>query len=282
MYRVREISKLNPVHLEMFRSCSVKALRDKKGKERIVALTAYDFPFARILDEVGVDIILVGDSLGMVLLGYDSTVRVTMREMIHHTKAVSRAVKHSFLVGDMPFSSYHLSTEQAFRNAKRFLQEGGADAVKLEGGKKVQKIVTTLVRGGIPVMGHLGMTPQTATFLGGYKVQGREPKKAKEILEDAERLEDAGIFALVLECVPRGLAERITKKISCPTIGIGAGPKTDGQILVLHDLLGFEGAVHPRFVRRYAEFEKLAIQAFTRYAADVRSGAFPSPQESFE
>ncbi len=261
---------------------TVKAIQDKKGKEKITALTAYDFPYARMLDEIGIDIILVGDSLGMVLLGYESTVPVTMREMLHHTKAVGRATKKSLVVGDMPFSSYHLSSEQAFRNAKRFLQEGGADAVKLEGGKKVSKTVSTLVRGDIPVMGHLGMTPQTATFLGGYKVQGREAKKAKEIYEDSLRLEDAGVFALVLECIPRKLAEKITKKISCPTIGIGAGPQTDGQILVLHDMLGFDAPFHPRFVRRYAEFQKLAIQAFTRFAADVRSGSFPSRDESFE
>ena len=261
---------------------TVKTILQKKNKEKIAALTAYDFPFARILDEVGVDIILVGDSLGMVLLGYDSTVRVTMREMIHHTKAASRAVKRALLVGDMPFGSYQSSVDQAYRNARRFLQEGGADAVKLEGGGPVAKTIQKLVRSSIPAMGHLGMTPQTATSLGGYKVQGREPKQAKQILEDAQRLEDAGIFSLVLECVPHRLAERITRKISCPTIGIGAGPGTDGQILVLHDLLGFEGAVHPRFVRRYAEFEKEAKQAFGRYLKDVRSGAFPSLQESFE
>ena len=261
---------------------TVKAIREKKGKEKIAALTAYDFPFARILDEVGVDILLVGDSLGMVLLGYDSTLPVTMREMLHHTKAVSRAVKHSLVVGDMPFGSYHSSTDQAFRSARRFIQEGGADSVKLEGGGAVIATVKALVAGGIPVMGHLGMTPQTATLLGGYKVQGREPKQARQILEDAERLEDAGIFSLVLECVPYRLAERITKKVSCPTIGIGAGPKTDGQILVLHDLVGFEGKVRPRFVRRYAEFEKEARKAFAHYLQDVRSGNFPSLKESFE
>lgn len=261
---------------------TVKSIRQKKGKEKIVALTAYDYPFARILDGAGVDIILVGDSLGMVVLGYDSTLPVTMREMIHHTKAVSRAVKRALVVGDMPFGSYQISTERAFRNAKRFIQEGGADAVKLEGGEPAVKTVKTLSRQGIPVMGHLGMTPQTATLLGGYKVQGREPKAARKIFDDALRLEEAGIFSLVLECVPYRLAQRITQKISCPTIGIGAGPKTDGQILVLHDLLGFEGTVHPRFVRRYAEFEKEAMLAFSRYASDVRSGSFPSPKESFE
>jgi len=261
---------------------TVKAVREKKGKEKIVALTAYDYPFARILDEAGVDIILVGDSLGMVVLGYDSTLPVTMREMIHHTKAVSRAVKRALVVGDMPFGSYQISTEHALRSAKRFIQEGGADAVKLEGGEPVVKTVKTLSRQGIPVMGHLGMTPQTATLLGGYKVQGREPKAARKILDDALRLEEAGVFSLVLECVPHRLAQRITQKISCPTIGIGAGPKTDGQILVLHDLLGFVGAVHPRFVRRYAQFENEARKAFSRYASDVRSGSFPNLKESFE
>lgn len=261
---------------------TVKAIREKKGREKIAALTAYDFPFARILDEAGMDIILVGDSLGMVLLGYNSTVRVTLREMVHHTKAVSRAVKRALVASDMPFGSYQGSVDQAYRSARRLIQEGGAEAVKLEGGETVVKQVKALVRAGIPVMGHLGMTPQTATLLGGYKVQGRGPKASQKILEDAQRLDEAGIFSLVLECVPWRLAERITKKISCPTIGIGAGPKTDGQILVLHDLLGFEGVVHPRFVRRYAAFEKEAQEAFSRYLTDVRSGRFPSLKESFE
>ncbi len=260
---------------------SIKSIREKKGKEKIAVLTAYDFPFAKMLDETGIDIILVGDSLGMVLLGYESTLPVTMREMIHHTKAVSRAAKRPLVVSDMPFGSYD-SVERASRNARRFIQEGGADAVKLEGGESVATIVKALVRSGIPVMGHLGMTPQSATQLGGYKVQGREPQQAQKISEDAQLLEEAGIFSLVLECVPHRLAEKITKKISCPTIGIGAGPKTDGQVLVLHDLLGFEGSVHPRFVRRYAEFEKEARKAFSRYIADVRSGSFPSLKESFE
>ena len=261
---------------------TAQSIREKKGREKIVSLTAYDFPFARILDEAGADIVLVGDSLGMVLLGYDSTLPVTMREMIHHSKAVSRAVKQALIVGDMPFGSYQGLADRALRNGWRFIKEGGADAVKLEGGKRVVKTIEKMVRTGIAVMGHLGMTPQTATLLGGYKVQGREPKVAREILDDATRLEEAGVFSLVLECVPWRLAGRITKKISCPTIGIGAGPKTDGQILVLHDLLGFKGKVHPRFVRRYAEFEKEARRAFSRYAADVRSGTFPSLKESFE
>lgn len=261
---------------------TVKSIRDKKGKEKITALTAYDFPFARILDESGIDIVLVGDSLGMVLLGYESTVRVTMREMIHHTKAVSRAVKRALIVGDMPFGSYQGSAERAYRSAHRFIQEGGADAVKLEGGESVIKTVEKLIRSSIPVMGHIGMTPQTASQLGGYKVQGKEPKQAKQILEDAEKLDQAGVFSLVLECVPHSLAERITKKVTCPTIGIGAGPKTDGQILVLHDMLGFEGPFHPRFVRRYGKFEKEARQAVGHYQRDVKSGSFPSLKESFE
>ena len=261
---------------------TVKSIHDKKGKEKIVALTAYDFPFARILDETGVDLILIGDSLGMVLLGYESTLRVSLREMLHHTKAVSRAVKRALVVSDMPFGSYQASADQAFRSAKRLIQEGGAEAVKLEGGGPIIKTVKTLVKASIPVMGHLGMTPQNATSLGGYKVQGREPKQARQILDDAVRLEEAGVFSLVLECVPRRLAERITQKLSCPTVGIGAGPKTDGQILVLHDLLGFQNSVHPRFVRPYADFEEAARKAFSRYAADVRSGSFPSLRESYE
>lgn len=261
---------------------SIKSIRDKKGKEKIACLTAYDFPFARILDESGIDILLVGDSLGMVLLGYESTVPVTMRDMLHHSKAVSRAVKKSLVITDMPFGSYQKSVDQAYRNARRLLQEGGADGVKLEGAGPFVKTVEKLVRSGIPVMGHVGMTPQTATSLGGYKVQGKTPQQAKKILEDAQELEQAGIFSLVLECVPNGLAEKITQKVSCPTIGIGAGPRTDGQILVLHDLLGFESPVRPRFVRKYAHFENLAKRAFARYLQDVRSGSFPSLSESFE
>lgn len=261
---------------------TVKSIRERKGQGKIVALTAYDFPFARLLDESGVDIVLVGDSLGMVVLGYDSTLPVTMRDMLHHAKAVSRAVKRALVVGDMPFGS-SLAEDQALRNAKRFIQEGGVTAVKLEGGEeRAAKIVKTLVRSGIPVMGHIGMTPQAASALGGYKVQGRIPKEAKKILEESQRLEDAGVFSLVLECVPSRLAGKVTKKLSVPTIGIGAGPKTDGQILVLHDLLGFEGGVKPRFARRYAEFEKLAREAFSHYMKDVRSGAFPSAKESFQ
>ncbi len=260
---------------------TAKAVQDKKKKrEKIVVLTAYDFPFAKILDEAGLDIILVGDSLGMVLLGFDSTVPVTMRHMLHHTRAVSRAVKRAMVVADMPFGSYD-TVERALRNAKLLMKEGGADAVKLEGGRKIEKQVHALVQAGIPVMGHLGMTPQTAGLLGGYRVQGKNKKQAAEILKDAVLLEKLGVFSLVLECVPLDLGAKVTNRVSCPTIGIGAGPKTDGQVLVLHDLLGFESPVKPRFVRRYAAFSKQARRAVDAYRKDVLNGRFPNSKESF-
>lgn len=260
---------------------TVKAIRDKKSRgEKITALTAYDFPFARVLDEEGIDIILVGDSLGMVLLGYDSTVPVAMREMLHHTKAVSRAVKRGLVVGDMPFGSYD-SVERALRNGKRFLKEGAADAVKLEGGEVIGDEVRALVRAGVPVMGHLGMTPQTANQLGGYRVQGKEKDQAERIFRDAVLLDGLGVFALVLECMPAALAARITRKVKCPTIGIGAGAKTDGQILVLHDMLGFKSGVHPKFVRLYADLEAQMRRAVASYRRDVVKGRFPSKEESY-
>ncbi len=260
---------------------TVKAIYDrKKKKEKIVVLTAYDALLARILDEQGVDIVLVGDSVGMVLLGFESTVPVTMRDMLHHTKAVSRGIKHSLVVSDMPFGSYD-TVERALRNAKRLIQEGSADAVKLEGGQRVEKQVQALVRGGFSVMGHLGMTPQTASQLGGYRVQGRDKKHAEQILKDALLLDRLGVFSLVLECVPAALAQKITQKVKCPTIGIGAGPKTDGQVLVTHDMLGFSSSVHPRFVRRYAALEAQIKHAVSEYRKDVLSSRFPSKQESF-
>ncbi len=260
---------------------TVKSIYDKKKKkEKITALTAYDALLARILDEQEIDIILVGDSVGMVLLGYDTTVPVTMREMLHHTKAVSRGVKHALIVADMPFGSYD-TVERALRNAKRFIQEAGANAVKLEGGQRVQKQIHALVQNGFPVIGHLGMTPQTASQLGGYRVQGRDKKHADEILKDALLLDRLGVFSLVLECVPAALAQKITKKIKCPTIGIGAGQKTDGQVLVTHDMLGFSSSVHPRFVRRYAALEAQIKHAVSEYRKDVLNGRFPSKKESF-
>lgn len=260
---------------------TAKTIYDKKkNKEKIVALTAYDFPSARILDEGGVDIVLVGDSLGMVLLGYENTLPVTMRDMLHHTRAASKAVKRALLVADMPFGSYDTAA-RALRNAKRFLKEGGADAVKLEGGEKIREKLKALIGAGVPVMGHLGMTPQTAGLLGGYRVQGKEKREAEKIIRDALLLDHLGVFAMVLECVPSSLAERITRRVKCPTIGIGAGVKTDGQILVLHDMLGFKSDVHPRFVRRYEHLEAVIRKAVEAYRKDVLAGRFPAAQESY-
>ena len=255
--------------------------RKQKEKRKITVLTAYDYPFAKLVDEAGMDIVLVGDSLGMVCLGYESTLPVTMREMIHHVKAVSRAVRHALIVADMPFGSYQ-GVEGSLRNARRFIKDSGAQAVKLEGGKRVLTQVKALVRAGIPVMGHLGMTPQSVSELGGYKVQGRTTAEQERILGEARELEDAGIFSLVLECVPSSFARRLTKVLKIPTIGIGAGPDTDGQVLVLHDLLGFESQVKPRFVRQYADLNRTIRKALRDYREDVLEGKFPSKEESFK
>ena len=262
---------------------TVKDILNRKQKERkkIVALTAYDFPFAKLVDQAGVDIVLVGDSVGMVCLGYTSTVPVSMRQMLHHTQAVSRAVQRALIVADMPFGSYQ-TTASALRNARRFLKEGGAEAVKLEGGKRILPQVKALVQGGVPVMGHLGMTPQTAVELGGYKVQGKTIDEAKRIFDEAKALQKAGVFSVVLECIPQKLAGRITKALRIPTIGIGAGARADGQVLVLHDLLGLESSVHPRFARRYANLSRVVSGALYQYREDVLKGKFPSKSESFE
>lgn len=253
----------------------------KAAKEKIAVLTAYDFPMARTLDEAGVDVILVGDSLGMVVLGYSSTVPVTMRDMLHHTRAVSRAVKRSLVVADMPFGSYD-TAERALRNALRLIKEGGADAVKLEGGQLIKQQVMALVKAGIPVMGHVGLTPQTASSLGGYQVQGRGAKQAEKILKEARLLDACGVFSIVLECVPAALTKKITRSVQCPTIGIGAGVHADGQVLVLNDMLGLESLVRPKFVRRYADIGALASKAASAYIRDVKTSKFPSAQESFE
>lgn len=260
---------------------TIKAILDKKKRgEKISVLTAYDYPFARMLDECGLDIVLVGDSLGMVVLGYDRTVPVTMREMLHHTKAVSRAVSKALVIGDMPFGSY-VTPEKAVRNALRFMKEGSTDAVKLEGGFSVEAQVRALVHAGIPVMGHLGMTPQTASQLGGYKVQGKNPEDSERIVQEAKLLEDLGVFGIVLECVPAALAEKITASMTCPTIGIGAGSKTDGQVLVLHDMLGIASKVSPKFVKAYARLEDEIRRAVNAYREEVKSGKFPSGKESY-
>ncbi len=259
-----------------------KSIFDKKAKkEKITVLTAYDFPTARIVDEAGVDVVLVGDSLGMVILGCENTVAVTLRDMLHHTRAVARAVKQALVVADMPFGSYD-NPERALRSALRLMKEAGANAVKLEGGRSVEKQVAKLLKAGVPVMGHVGMTPQTAGGLGGYKVQGRDKKQAARILKDAKCLDGLGVFAVVLECVPALLAAKITKQVKCPTIGIGAGVETDGQVLVLHDMLGIESGVHPRFVRRYVQLEQTIRKAAQHYIRDVRTGQFPSKEESFQ
>ncbi len=262
---------------------TVVTLKEKKEKkEKIIALTAYDYITSRILNAVGIDLILVGDSLGMVVLGYKNTVPVTMEEMIHHTKAVSRGNDTALLVGDMPFMSYQESISGAIKNAGRFIKEGGCEAVKLEGGEEIADKVEALVEAGIPVLGHIGLKPQSIYQMGGYKVQGKDKGEAKKILDEAKILEEVGAFALVLECVPKDLAKKITQKLSIPTIGIGAGPFCDGQILVSHDLLGLYEHFKPKFVRHYAELNKVMRQAFRQFSDDVKSGGFPSDEESFK
>jgi len=257
-------------------------LKKKQQNEPITMLTAYDFPMASQIDEAGVDIILVGDSLAMVVLGYDSTLPVTMEDMLHHSKAVSRAVKRALVIGDMPFMSYQVSTEKAVENAGRFLKEAGCDAVKLEGGKNVVDKIEAIVKAGIPVMGHIGLTPQSATALGGYKVQGKDLNSAKELIEDAISICDAGVFAIVLECVPDELARVITQKVKVPTIGIGAGPYCDGQVLVTNDLLGLYEKFIPSFVKRYINLAPEIKKALSSYVSEVKERKFPSEKHSFK
>ncbi len=253
----------------------------KKRGEKITMLTAYDYSTALKVDEAGIDIILVGDSLGMVILGYDSTLPVTMEDMIHHTKAVSRAAKHAMVIGDMPFMSYHASTDDAVYNAGRFLKEAGAHGIKLEGGREISNVVSRISAAGIPVMAHLGLTPQAIHKLGGYRVQGRDKGDASRILEDAKILEDAGAFSLVLECVPETLAREITESLNIPTIGIGAGVHCDGQVLVVNDMLGLYEKFTPKFVKKYADLDLVLKNAFKHYIDDVKSGAFPGDEHSF-
>jgi 3-methyl-2-oxobutanoate hydroxymethyltransferase len=253
----------------------------KKAGGKIVMLTAYDAGFGRLLDENDIDLILVGDSLGMVLLGYDSTVPVTMAEMIHHARAVQHGVRRAVLVGDMPFLSYQVEIRQAVANAGRFLKEAGCDAVKLEGGLEMCETVAAIVRAGIPVMGHIGLTPQTAGSLGGYKVQGRDAESARRLLAQARALAEAGVFALVLECIPDKLAAAITEAVPIPTLGIGAGPHCDGQVLVTHDLLGMSGKPVPGFVKQYANLAPTMQSAIVAYRDEVRTGAYPDAGHSF-
>ncbi len=253
----------------------------KRKGEPITVVTAYDFPTARFADQAGVEILLVGDSVGTVVLGYDSTLPVTMADMLHHTRAVSRAKPSAMVIGDMPFMSYQASTEQAVLNAGRMIQEGGADAIKLEGGARVADAVKRIVEAGIPVMGHLGLTPQSVLAFGGYKVQARGEADQERLLADARMLEAAGCFALVLEGIPAKLGALVSRELHIPTIGIGAGVQCDGQVLVTHDLLGLYLGHTPKFVRRYAELGDATRDAFARYVADVKSRTFPSDAESY-
>ena len=253
----------------------------KQRAEKIVMITAYDYPTACLVDEAGVDVVLVGDSLGMVVLGYETTLPVTLEEMIHHTRAVARGVQRALLTVDMPFMTYQTGPADALRNAGRLLQEAGAMAVKLEGGIEICPQVQALVAAGIPVIGHLGLTPQSIHIFGGYKLQGRDEVSARKMLADANALEEVGAFAVVLECIPEDLASKITASLSIPTIGIGAGSHCDGQVLVLHDMLGIAGKVKPRFVKQYAQLGVAIREAVEEYAHEVREGKFPSPEHSF-
>jgi len=261
---------------------SIPEILGRKGKgPKLTMLTAYDYPTARIVDQAGIDLILVGDSLGMVCLGYRDTVPVTMEEMVHHTAAVARGVERAVVVGDLPFLSYQVSAEDAVRNAGRLFKEARADCVKLEGGRSQADKVAAIVRAGIPVMGHIGLTPQTATQLGGFKVQGKDPAAAQALIDDARALQDAGAFALVIECVPTSLGTRITEAVSIPTIGIGAGPHCDGQVLVLHDLVGLFDRFVPKFVKRYANLSAEMAKAIAEYREEVLAGAFPAKEHEF-
>jgi 3-methyl-2-oxobutanoate hydroxymethyltransferase len=247
----------------------------------ITMVTAYDYPTARLVDEAGIDTVLVGDSAANVVLGYADTIPVTVDELLHHTRAVRRGVRRALLIGDMPFMSYNVSLEQAIGNAGRFLKEASAEAVKVEGGGWVAKTVAAMVNAGIPVVGHLGLTPQTASMLGGYRVQGRTAESARKIVEDALRLQDAGAFLLVLECVPDRLGELISKKLEIPVIGIGAGANTDGQVLVFHDLVGIQSGFAPKFVKRYAGVGDEIRSAVARYCQEVKERAFPAEEHCF-
>ena len=262
---------------------TTRTLREKKERgEPITMLTAYDYPTAQVMDQAGVDSILVGDSLAMVVLGYENTLPVTMEEMLHHCRAVSRGANTALLVGDMPFMSYQVSVEDAVRNAGRFLQQGNMDAVKLEGGRERIEAIRVITGAGIPVMGHLGLTPQSVNQLGGFRAQGKTAVAAKRLLEDALLLEEAGCFSIVLESVPAPLAELVSQRLHIPTIGIGAGVGCDGQVLVTHDLLGLFDRFTPKFVKKYADFHTAMQNAFANYLEDVQTKAFPTVEHSID
>ena len=263
------------------RKLTIPDIRNRKNATPIAEVTAYDYPWARLADQAGMDIVLVGDSLGMVVLGYTDTVSVTMEEMIHHTRAVVRGVEHALVVTDMPFGSCSSSIPAAIDNAVRLLKEGRADAVKVEGGVAMARTVAALVAAGIPVQGHIGLTPQTATSLGGFKVQGKSAQAARQLIDDALALEAAGCFSIVLEAIPAPLAEHITGRLAIPTIGIGAGPDCDGQVLVIHDLVGLYDRFTPKFVKQYARINEPVGEALRQYREEVQNRAFPTAAHSF-
>ena len=261
---------------------TINDLREMKANgEKIPMITSYDYTSARIVDDTGVPVILVGDTLGQVVLGYDSTLPVTIDEMLHHTKAVARGASNALIVGDMPFMTYQTGAKDAMRNAGRFLQEGGAQAVKLEGGVHMASTVRRMVESGIPVMGHIGLTPQSVNQLGGYRVQGKSLKSAVRMMEDARALEEAGVFSLVLECVPASLATLITNRLAIPTIGIGAGSGCDGQVQVFHDMLGLFSDFVPRHAKRYANLGEAIAEAVAAFMAEVKDGTFPTRKHSY-
>jgi 3-methyl-2-oxobutanoate hydroxymethyltransferase len=253
----------------------------KESRRKITMMTAYDYPSARLVDEAGIDTLLVGDSLGMVVLGYDSTVPVTMDEMIHHCKAVCRGVKSGFIIGDMPFLSYQVSVAEAIENAGRFVKEARCDAVKLEGGSEMAPVVRAIVRAGIPVCGHIGLTPQTATMLSGFRVQGKDAESASKLVAASKDFEEAGAFMLVMECIPDLLGATITRELKIPTIGIGAGKDCDGQVLVYHDLVGLFERFTPKFAKQYVKLSPLIREALTQFKKEVEEGTFPGPEHTF-
>ena len=259
----------------------VKDIVSLKGKRKITMLTAYDYPLALLIDKAGVDMILVGDSVANVVLGLESTTQVGMNEMLHHAKAVSRAVKHALVIGDMPYEAYQLDIKNSVKNAKRFIEEANCDAVKLEWFDRCLEVTEAIIKEGIPVMGHIGLTPQTADKLGGFKVQGKDAETAKRLIEQAEALEKLGCFSIVLECVPDKIAKMITEKLKVPTIGIGAGIFCDGQVLVTHDLLGLFERFKPKFVKRYINLSELILKAIQEYKAEVIEEKFPTQEHSF-
>ncbi len=265
----------------MSKRVTVPEIISAKGKRKISELTAYDYPTALLADKSGIDILLVGDSLAMVVLGHEDTLSVGMAEMLHHTRAVSRGAGRALVIGDMPFMSYQASVEQALLNAGRFMKEARANGVKLEGGARIVPQVRAMVEAGIPVQGHIGLTPQSAAQFGGFKVQGKTAEAAKVLIEDAQALAEAGCFSIVLEAIPSSIAEMVTEAVSVPTIGIGAGAGCDGQVLVAHDVLGLFDRFVPRFVKRYAKLDDLIVEALTKYREEVERGIFPGPEHGF-